>query len=1238
MHILEMKLKLFIWFFICFSPMKCLTQDNVTSPMIEEDTTHEWSYENEDYTTSPNYEDITEENGPYESPNELKGCNNLLDFLYDVAEIVHEEPMANSTQTIVAFCSHDLNLDCINERYACFKGQWHKISPSSINDCDVPPLAQNAAAYGPDTRELSNARYFCDPGFITTDNTLTTCYKGEWNLNPLPTCSEPEIGCGNPKFLPNGQMSGLKTIFFPGDEIYYHCNDGFVFDSPDNDISSCLLGNTWSLETDFNSFPKCKRDCGLPPDTANSSIRVSLTFVGSTAQYICDPGLITNDPVISVCGEDGAWNLNPLPKCIIPKTGCGNPLPLQNGNFSNSLSFEVSAKVTYVCNEGFRLIAPFGRQSTCEFGNTWSLEVEEKFPKCQPDCSKIPRAPRGGKYLIDGEVIGQDERFEDEVFISFACQENYVMFVNATLYCKEGAWQWIKDGEETGPPICGIDCGPPPKLSNAALHLTSTTEGSEAHYVCDTGFYTTDKTVFYCRVDGKWSFKSLPSCLLSTFGCGNPPWLENGRYLTGFDDEWRTIKPPFAEGKTITYDCDDGYNLIAQNGSISTCQIGNKWSLKIGSPDFPKCQSNCVLPDPVFQEYSYDGHAKGTEIFHWFQEHAIESDQSICNGKFWVPPRINSIFPCTSPPSVDNATIISTSESSVLYICDPGFTTIDVTESFCLSNALWDLSSLPSCFVPITGCGNPPTLFNGFYFGESPYDEGETITYQCDEGFIPIAPNGLVNTCNGKNSWSQISHSEGFPECSAVCNNLPFLPEIGKIVKYPELDTNGFYLSGSTLNFFCSDRFPLPLTCREGIWFPQYWNDPNFSCYSTQFTLIFDLANGPLVTVQSKAEVDDSNSSDASPLINLTQYLCEFPGFCRSSRFEIVTECRNTTLISCDACGMVGAAIFLSFAVLLGLAILVGNALVIMVEVRRYRRNAINKIGICKCSLAFADILTGLQILVLVVYNFSWTMNSTSYELIQEQLALRGSPVAYVFGCLFVFGLMSSLYHLVYMGCQRIFAVTKPLKYKLQGKKAVYLGLLIVWILSIISSTVLAWFPDKFTFTYFASTFLYYPTLKDMANDTNFTASIILLVVFYIFPYLLMTGLCIGSAIIVFRNVKLMASKLTSEQQSQRAKSVAATRKRQLTIMVTVTIMQVGFTITLIPIVVVVALHYAHYFNCTQLALAHMITFYLSMANSFVNVPIYSLRDRDFRLEIANIFGNGSTPGTKSSVTKSTTA
>ena len=90
----------------------------------------------------------------------------------------------------------------------------------------------------------------------------------------------------------------------------------------------------------------------------------------------------------------------------------------------------------------------------------------------------------------------------------------------------------------------------------------------------------------------------------------------------------------------------------------------------------------------------------------------------------------------------------------------------------------------------------------------------------------------------------------------------------------------------------------------------------------------------------------------------------------------------------------------------------------------------------------------GIQLLVVVTYNFSWSMNMTPLGLDKEQLALRESPQAYAAGISFLLGITSSIYHLLYLSIERFYDVAKPFNYRWQNKKSVYAGVAMVWILS----------------------------------------------------------------------------------------------------------------------------------------------------------------------------------------------
>ncbi|CAK8686679.1 unnamed protein product [Clavelina lepadiformis] len=209
---------------------------------------------------------------------------------------------------------------------------------------------------------------------------------------------------------------------------------------------------------------------------------------------------------------------------------------------------------------------------------------------------------------------------------------------------------------------------------------------------------------------------------------------------------------------------------------------------------------------------------------------------------------------------------------------------------------------------------------------------------------------------------------------------------------------------------------------------------------------------------------------------------------------------------------------------------------------------------ICKLSLAVADILTGIQILIVVSFNFTWTMNSTPVELIQQQSALQGSPQAYLH------------------------------------------------------------------FTYLAPTFLYQPAITSNASNVDYSVAIAFMIIFHLLPFMLLTASCVITVVFVYV-VGNSRSNNTGTKQSQSSNN--RKNKRKLAVLKTIAIMQIGFTATLLPIVVTASLFYSGHLDCDDIAQPYLICFYFSMTNSLVNFIVYNAREREFRNEIVDIFKPG---------------
>jgi len=87
-----------------------------------------------------------------------------------------------------------------------------------------------------------------------------------------------------------------------------------------------------------------------------------------------------------------------------------------------------------------------------------------------------------------------------------------------------------------------------------------------------------------------------------------------------------------------------------------------------------------------------------------------------------------------------------------------------------------------------------------------------------------------------------------------------------------------------------------------------------------------------------------------------------------------------------------------------------------------------------------------------VIYNLSWTLEVSSLDLDSQQLELEGSAKAIVGGMLLMLGFTSSLYHLVFLSSQRLYAIALPIRYKLRKIQSLYAGLVLIWALALLAA------------------------------------------------------------------------------------------------------------------------------------------------------------------------------------------
>ncbi|XP_076821141.1 uncharacterized protein LOC143467237 isoform X1 [Clavelina lepadiformis] len=136
----------------------------------------------------------------------------------------------------------------------------------------------------------------------------------------------------------------------------------------------------------------------------------------------------------------------------------------------------------------------------------------------------------------------------------------------------------------------------------------------------------------------------------------------------------------------------------------------------------------------------------------------------------------------------------------------------------------------------------------------------------------------------------------------------------------------------------------------------------------------------------------------------------------------------------------------------------------------------------------------------------------------------------------------------------------------------------------------------------------------------DYSVAIAFMIIFYLLPFMLLTASCLATAVFMYKAVKRRTN-ITNADQSHSPNKRRDNPK--LAVLKTIAIMQIGFTTTLLPLVIVSSLFYADCLDCDNIAQPYIVCFYLSMTNSLVNFVVYSARERDFWNEVVDIFRPG---------------
>ncbi|KAB0371474.1 hypothetical protein FD755_016412 [Muntiacus reevesi] len=630
-------------------------------------------------------------------------------------------------------------------------------------------------------------RYQCLPGFTLVGNAILTCRLGErLQMDGAPPvcqvlCPANELRLdstgvilspGYPDSYPNLQMCAWSISVEKGYNIsmfveFFQTEKEFdvlqVYDGPN--IQSPVLA---SLSGDYSSafnitsnghevFLQWSADhgnnkkgfriryiafyCSTPESPPHGYI-ISQTGgqLNSVVRWACDRGFRLVGKSSAVCRKSSygyhAWDA-PVPAC--QAISCGIPKAPTNGGILTT-DYLVGTRVTYFCNDGYRLSSKELTTAICQSDGTWSNH--NKTPRCV-----VVTCPSINSFTLEHGRwrIVNGSHYEYKTKVVFSCDPGYHGLGPASIEClPNGTWSWRNER-----PYCQIiSCGELPTPPNGNKIGTQTSYGSTAIFTCDSGFMLVGSAVRECLSSGLWS-GSDTRCLAGH--CGIPELIVNGQ----------VVGENYGYRDTVVYQCNPGFRLIGS--SVRICQQDHNWSGQL-----PACVPvSCGHPgSPIYGRTSGNGfNFNDVVTFSCNVGYLMQGPtkaQCQANRQWSHPPPVCKVVNCSDPGIPANSKRESKIEHGnftygtvVFYDCNPGYFLFGSSVLICQPNGQWD-KPLPECIM--IDCGHPGVPPNAVLSGEK-YTFGSTVHYSCTGKRTLLGQSSRTCQLNGHWSGSQ-------PHCS----------------------------------------------------------------------------------------------------------------------------------------------------------------------------------------------------------------------------------------------------------------------------------------------------------------------------------------------------------------------------------------------------------------------------------------------------------------------------------------
>ena len=683
--------------------------------------------------------------------------------------------------------------------------------------------------------------YSCDLNYELIGNPVRTClYNRSWS-GAEPQCKA--ITCHFDAILMNGQVVLAEWPIVVGSSISYVCKAGFELVGPA--VRYCLSNTSWD-----GIEPQCvQMYCSSPGNITNGYVTAKGSVgIGDKIRYICREGFELVGHSDRVCQANKTWNgTEPFCEAVM----CLSPGNISNGYVSASGLIGFAKSITYFCHEDFELIGISERE--CLLNRTWSGEV----PFCRLITCAVVSIANGylsNNNTVDISVNPANDHFNNSDTVNVGnnlairCQAGYRLEGSPVLKCLPGG---VWNG--TYPSCLKIYCDVPSNISygNFTPFQETYVLNESITYSCDSGYELIGSTLRVCKAHQTWSGNDKTACV--PIKCDMPNEIDNGQ---------RIVLTRFF-GNTVTYICDEDYELVGQ--SVRKCQSNKTWSgfepscEKIACPVLRNITNGFVLASSWY--------VKETATYSCNLGYDIKGNVTrVClNDKSWTGSEPTcELVVCSVPDNITNGYYIATSLSlgmNVTYVCDLDYELIGDAMRTCQNNKSWS-GYKPEC-IPIScplrvnisdrlvnisnGLINISNGLINISYGLINISKGPinisngmanifsllirtTIVYSCYDGYKLIGPR--ERSCLSNKTWSGIEPRCEMITCaqpSGVYHGLVRVTSlsVGNSAFY-ECD-NGFELVGKAL-IICSAN--------------GTWDNKPPSCWPIKCSLIQNITNG----------------------------------------------------------------------------------------------------------------------------------------------------------------------------------------------------------------------------------------------------------------------------------------------------------------------------------------------------------------------------------------------------------